>query len=172
MIDRVGFARRESDAALSEGRESPAPPPARVADSASMARITGSSEIRVGESAGGEDHLEPVVGWVAEASGDAAVELDDAVDGFGAAVAGASGGEVGQELFAPGTQCSAEAGDLGDRAGVERFQHGQRDLLALVQVLRRERRAEALVAGPCEGDLPVRVAGFESGLDPGHLGVR
>jgi hypothetical protein len=51
----------------------------------------------VGESSGGEDHAELVVDRVAEAAGDAAVEFDDAVDGFGAAVVGVAGGEVGQE---------------------------------------------------------------------------
>jgi hypothetical protein len=40
----------------------------------------------VGESSGGEDHPESVVGRVAEAAGDAAVQLDDPVDGFGASV--------------------------------------------------------------------------------------
>lgn len=34
---------------------------------------------------------------VAEATGDAALEFDEAVDGLGAAVAGATGVEVGQE---------------------------------------------------------------------------
>jgi hypothetical protein len=42
--------------------------------------------------------LESVVGWVGEGSGDAAVELDDAVDGLGATVVRAAGGEVGQGL--------------------------------------------------------------------------
>jgi hypothetical protein len=40
----------------------------------------------VGELAGGEDHPQPIVGGVAEAAGDAAVQLDDPVDGFGASV--------------------------------------------------------------------------------------
>ena len=38
------------------------------------------------EAAGDEEHAEPVVVAVAVAAGDAAVELDDAVDGLGAAV--------------------------------------------------------------------------------------
>lgn len=49
------------------------------------------------EAAGDEEHAEAVVVGVAVAAGDAAVELDDPVDRFGAAVAGAGGGEVGQE---------------------------------------------------------------------------
>jgi hypothetical protein len=53
---------------------------------------------------------------VAEAAGDAAVELYEAVDGFGAAVAGAVGVEVAEELGAPLLQGAAQAGDLGDRA--------------------------------------------------------
>jgi hypothetical protein len=37
-----------------------------------------------GQVSRGQDHSESVVEWVAEAAGDAAVEFDDAVDGFGA----------------------------------------------------------------------------------------
>jgi hypothetical protein len=48
------------------------------------------------------------------------VEFDEAVHGFGAAVARAVGVEVAQELGAPGLEGLAEAGDLGDRARVER----------------------------------------------------
>ena len=70
----------------------------------------------MGELSGGQDHPESVVGGVAEAAGDAAVEFDDAVDGFGTAVAGPSGGEVGEELLPPGSQRAAEPGDLGNRA--------------------------------------------------------
>lgn len=57
---------------------------------------------------------------VAEAAGDASVEFDEPVHGFGAAVAGAACVEVAQELGAPGREGLAEAGDLGDRARVER----------------------------------------------------
>jgi hypothetical protein len=46
---------------------------------------------------------------VSEAAGDAAVEFDRAVDGFGAAVADAAGVEVGQERIAPVLQGRAEA---------------------------------------------------------------
>jgi len=55
----------------------------------------------VGKSASDEEHAEAVVVAVAEAAGDAAVELDEAVDGFGAAVVCAGGGEVDQERLAP-----------------------------------------------------------------------
>ena len=50
---------------------------------------SGSSDIRWGswgESAGGEEHAEPVVVAVAEAAGEAAVQLDDPVHGLSAAV--------------------------------------------------------------------------------------
>ena len=57
---------------------------------------------------------------VAEASGDAAGEFDQSVDGLGAAVVGAAGGEVAEERVAPLVEGPAEAGDLGDRAGRER----------------------------------------------------
>jgi len=53
------------------------------------AGISGSSDIRWGswgESAGGEEHAEPVVVAVAEAAGEAAVQLDDPVHGLSAAV--------------------------------------------------------------------------------------
>ena len=52
-------------------------------------RLRGSSDIRWGswrESSGGEEHWEEVVVSVAVAAGEAAVELDDAVDRFGATV--------------------------------------------------------------------------------------
>ena len=42
--------------------------------------IIGSSEIWVGELSGGQDHPESVVGGVAEAAGDAAVEFDESVE--------------------------------------------------------------------------------------------
>ena len=51
--------------------------------------IPGSSDIRWGswgESAGGEEHAEPVVVAVAEAAGEAAVQFDDPVHGLSAAV--------------------------------------------------------------------------------------
>ena len=52
-------------------------------------RISGSSDIRWGswgESAGGEEHAEPVVVAVAEAAGEAAVQFDDPVHRLSAAV--------------------------------------------------------------------------------------
>ena len=128
--------------------------------------LTGSSEIRVGEPSRGQDHSESVVGGVAEAAGDPPVEFDDAVDRFGAAVVGAAGGEVGEELFAPGPEGAAESGDLGDRAGGERVEGGDRDLSALGQVGRVVGGAELLVAAPRYGDLVVRVAGGQPGFDP------
>ena len=81
----------------------------------------------MGEFAGGQDHPESIVGGVAEAAGDPAVEFDDAVEGFGAAVAGSAGGEVGQELGPPGGEGAAESGDLGDRAAGEGLDDRQRD---------------------------------------------
>ena len=54
---------------------------------------------------------------VAEAAGDAAAELDEAVDGFGAAVARPVGVEVGQQRCPPAAQSLPEPGDLRDRAG-------------------------------------------------------
>lgn len=71
------------------------------------------------ESAGDEEHSEAVVVEVTEAVGDASVEFDEAVDGFGAAVARAVGVEVSEEFLAPLFEGATEAGDLGDGAGVE-----------------------------------------------------
>jgi hypothetical protein len=62
------------------------------------------------------------------------VEFDDAIDRFGAAVVGPAGGEVGQELFPPGSQGSAESGDLRDWAGRERFENSERDRPAVGEV--------------------------------------
>ena len=44
------------------------------------------------------------------------MQLDDAVDGFGAAVGGPVGGEVAQVGVLPLAQGAAQAGDIGDRA--------------------------------------------------------
>ena len=68
-----------------------------------------------GSGAGGGEQ-EAVVVAVAVAAGDASVELDDA-DGFGAAVAGAIGGEVAEVGVFPLAQGASESGYLGDRAG-------------------------------------------------------
>ena len=53
---------------------------------------------------------------VAEPAGDAAAQLDDPVDGLGAAVARAVVIEVGQERCPPSTQGLAQSRNLGDRA--------------------------------------------------------
>ena len=71
------------------------------------------------------EHAEAVVVAVAEAAGDAAVEFDEAVHGFCAAVVRAVGVEVAEELATPRGQGLAEALDLGERAGHE----GGQDLL-------------------------------------------
>ena len=76
-----------------------------------------------------------------------------------------AGGEVGQELIAPGAQGPAEPGDLGDRAGGERLEHLRGDGAALGEVGGGERRPQLLVAAPGDGDLEVRVAGLEPGFD-------
>lgn len=58
-----------------------------------------------------EEYPEPVVGAVAEPAGDAAAQIDEAVDGFVAAVAGAAGGKVGQQLGAPLAEGPAQSSD-------------------------------------------------------------
>lgn len=75
-----------------------------IDDRAEAAWLTGSSPIRWGsrgECSCGQQHSEPVVLAVAVAAGEAAVQLDDSIDGFGTAVVGPAGGEVGQERVAP-----------------------------------------------------------------------
>jgi hypothetical protein len=53
--------------------------------------------------------------------------VGESVDGFGAAVAGAAGVEVAEELAAPLSQGPSEAGDFGDRACGERVEDLDRD---------------------------------------------
>jgi hypothetical protein len=80
------------------------------------------------------------------------VEFDDAVDGFGASVVGPLGGEVGQELVAPGPECAAESGDLGDRAAGERLQGGGGDPLSFRETGDEARDgAERPSGGRCGG---------------------
>ena len=45
------------------------------------------------------------------------MEFDEPVDGFGAAVVGSAGGEVGEGRLGPSAEGLAEPGELGDRAG-------------------------------------------------------
>ena len=85
---------------------------------------------------------------VAEAVGDAAVELDEPVDGFGAAVGGVGGVEVGKELAAPLLEGASDAGDLGDRARCE----GGHDLLGQAPACGRV----GLVVDPLRPGKPVR----------------
>jgi hypothetical protein len=108
---------------------------------------------------------------VAEAAGDPAMEFDHAVDGLGTAVVGPAGGEVGQELGLPGTQGAAEACDLGDGAGVESLDNLGRDGSSFGQALGVVGRPELLVAAPGDGDLKIRVAGLQTGMDPFELAV-
>ena len=91
------------------------------------------------------------------------MQLDDPVDRFGAAVGGPVGGEVAQELLTPAAQGPAQAGDLGDRAGVERLKDPFGDLLAGGQVWRVVGRAQLLVALPGDQDLVVGVAVLQAG---------
>jgi hypothetical protein len=105
----------------------------------------------VGERAADEEHSEAVVVSVPKAADDAAVELDEAVDGLGAAVACAAGVEVAEELAAPLPQRPSQAGDLGDRA-------------------RGERREDLLGDGPAGGVAVLVVGGADLlGTPPGDL---
>ena len=116
---------------------------------------------------GGEQDADPVVGEVAEAVGEEAGLLDDAVDGLGAGVGDASGGEVGQQLLPPGAQGPAEAGELGDGAGRQR----REQLLGPLATSDRGGGvvvdlADALVDAPGELDLGVGVTCRQVGVQP------
>jgi len=119
-----------------------------------------------GQPAGDEEHAEAVVVAVAEASGDAAVELDEAVDGFGAAVAGAVGVEVAQERRAPLLQGAAEAGDFGDRAGWQARQDGLGEASSGGVAVLVEAGADLLGAAVGDLDLDVFFAGGERRVQP------
>jgi hypothetical protein len=99
------------------------------------------------------------------------VEFDESVDGFGAAVVGPSGGEVGQERLAPLLQCLAEPLDLGDRAGRERGEDLLGGPAAVGEVLGLVGRAELLGALPGDVDLVVTLVGCDGLVEPGALSV-
>lgn len=102
-----------------------------------------------------EEHPQPIVVAVAEAAGDAAVELDEAVDRFGSAVARTVGVEVAEELAAPLTQRLAEACDLGDGAGGERGDDLRRDRPPGGMVVLVVGGADLLSAPPGDFDVPL-----------------
>ena len=91
------------------------------------------------------------------------MKFDDPVHGFGAAVVGSAGGEVGQERPAPFAQGPSEAGDFGDRAGVE----GREDLLGpslpLGEISCPVGRSEVLGAAPGDVDRLVGLVGLDRG---------
>ena len=92
-------------------------------------------------------------------SGDAAVEFDEAVDGFGAAVVRAASVEVAQERVTPLSQGLAESGDLGDRAGGESGQDPLGELPAGGRVGGVVHGSDALGALPCDVHLVVAGVG-------------
>jgi hypothetical protein len=83
------------------------------------------------------------------------VELDQTVDRFGAAVAGASGVEVGQERFVSLLEGLPESLGLGDRAGRDAARTLLRDPPPLGGVLGLVDRAELLGALPGNVNLVV-----------------
>jgi hypothetical protein len=122
-----------------------------------------------GQAAGDEEHAEAVVAAVAEASGDAAVELDEPVHGFGAAVARAVGVEVAEEGLAPLLERAAEAGDLGDRTGRQARRDGLGEASSGGVAGLVEAGADLLGAVVGDLDLDVFLAGGERGAQPGLL---
>ena len=99
------------------------------------------------------------------------MELDESVDGLGAAVGGAAGVEVAQERGASLPQRLAEPGDLGDWAGVKRVQDPFCDGAAGEVGVPVVGRAELLGAPVGEFDLDVLLPGGERRLEPGLLPV-
>lgn len=99
------------------------------------------------------------------------MELDEAVDGFGAAVAGSFGVEVGQERCAPLLERSAEAGDLGDRTRRQRRDQLLGDPLPLGRLRVAVGQAQLLRDRPGEEDRVVLGAGVDRPLEAGPLPV-
>jgi hypothetical protein len=97
------------------------------------------------------------------------VEFDEAVDGLGAAVAGAVGVEVAEKLAAPLLQGPPEAGDFGDGAAGERGQDLLGDLPAGGVAVLVVAGTDLLGAPPGELDLEVLLPGRERGFEPGLL---
>jgi hypothetical protein len=125
----------------------------------------------VSESAADEQHAQPVVLAVAETAGNAAVELDEAVDRFGAAVVGTAGVEVGQERFAPLLEGLCESLDLGDRAGRQRGDDLLGDPPAIDRVLGLVRGGQPLGAQPRNEGLIVAFVGGDRAVEPCSLPV-
>ena len=93
------------------------------------------------------------------------MELDQSVDGFGAAGVGAAGVEVAEELAAPLSQGPSEAGDFGDRAAGERVEDLDRDPSARGVAGLVMDRAELLGAVVGDFDLNVAFVGGECGVE-------
>ena len=93
------------------------------------------------------------------------MELDQSVHGFGAAVVGAAGVEVAEELAAPLSQGASEAGDFGDRAAGEGVEDLDRDPSARGVAGLVIDRAELLGAVVGDFDLNVAFVGGERGVE-------
>ena len=79
-------------------------PPELIEDNGDSIVFTRSSELSGGggfQASYDEEHSESVVGMVSEDSGGTSAHFDDAVDGFGGAIAGSGRVEVGQERVLP-----------------------------------------------------------------------
>jgi len=97
--------------------------------------------------------------------------VGESVDGFGAAVAGAAGVEVAEELAAPLSQGPSEAGDFGDRACGERVEDLDRDPSARGVAGLVIDRAELLGAAVGDFDLNMALVGGERRVEPAALPV-
>jgi hypothetical protein len=108
---------------------------------------------------------------VAEAAGDAAVEFDQAVDGFGAAVVRAAGVEVGQERCAPLLQRLPEPSDLRDRTGRQRGEDLLDDQSAFDRVLGLVGRAKLLGTLPGDEHFVVTFVSGDRAVEPCSLSL-
>ena len=108
--ERHGLLKRDDS-----GVEFPYPVSPETQSRGALASITGSSDIRWGswgEATGGEEHAEPVVVAVAEASGQAPVELENVARSLGSTPAKALW-SVTMRLAAPGAAAGAALVFLG-----------------------------------------------------------
>ena len=99
------------------------------------------------------------------------MELDEPVHCFGAAVGGAAGVEVAQELGAPLLQCATQAGDLRDRARGERGEDLLSDLASGGVAVLVVGGADLLGAAPGELYFDVALVGGPRRVQPRSLPV-
>jgi hypothetical protein len=89
--------------------------------------------------------------------------LDQQIDGFGGAVADASGAEVGQELLAPGGDGARQPPEFGHPGVDARHSPVVEPGGGLVAIAAAVDRAQLLSGYPGRGDLAALIAGLDTG---------